>query len=150
MIVSCNASAQPERSAGAQICGTRATSRLVLAEQIERVLRASALMRTEPEHPTGCLVVLAGGGRVSRSRQRPRAAGRAPFGGAAQRDGLRAPRRRGQRTARRHRPGEHGRRVHRIPLGGSVESRDGTQAGCLDAAIDHLMQVWDARVAAAA
>lgn len=29
-------------------------------EAIERILRASARMQTEPEHPTGCLMVLAG------------------------------------------------------------------------------------------
>lgn len=34
--------------------------------------------------------------------------------------------------------------------GVSVESRDGTPADCLDAAIDHLMQIWDAKAAAAA
>ncbi|MCP2263248.1 TetR/AcrR family transcriptional regulator [Promicromonospora thailandica] len=113
-------------------------------EAIERVLRASARMQTEPTHPSGCLMVLA-----------------AAVGGtdhAAVRDLLadhRAVVRRNVAACVRRAVAAGELEAGTEPEGMAVaftgflwgishESRDGTSLEVLDAAITRLMTVWDA------
>lgn len=119
-------------------------------DAIERILRASALMQTEPEHPTGCLVVLAGAvGSADHDSVRALLAERR----SVVRRNVTACVRRAAETGELPAdtdPESMAAAFTGFLWGVSVESRDGTSAGCLDDAIDHLMQIWDAKAAAAA
>ncbi|GAA5160962.1 MULTISPECIES: TetR/AcrR family transcriptional regulator [Amycolatopsis] len=119
-------------------------------EAVERVLRRSAAMQTDPAHPAGCLVVLA--------------ATTGSDAGHRARDLLRTRRdlvRRNLENCVKRAIGTGELRPETDPAalacalesflwGISTEARDGVDVDVLSLAIDHVLQIWDnARVPAA-
>ncbi len=114
---------------------------------IERCLRASVRMQTDPAHPLGCLVVISTGAwspenahlqaALATERERNRAGLRACVQRALDagelRPGTDAP---GLAAA-----------FGAFLTGLSVEARDGVPAAALDAAITELMRLWDRHAA---
>ena len=111
-------------------------------EAIERALRQSARMQTDPAHPTGCLVVLAtmnGPGasacdRLAVERDRNRRAIVACVGRAIAAGDL----------ARGTDPVALATFFDTFLLGLTIQARDGVPLPALDAAISAVMAVWDA------
>lgn len=117
---------------------------------VEAALRRSARLQTDPSHPLGCLIVLSAPPGTSDDPHVDALL-------AAERDRNRA----GLRDCVRRAvaAGELPPDTDPVGLaalfdtflvGLSVQARDGVPPAALDAAISHLMQVWDAPAAAAA
>lgn len=117
-------------------------------ERVERALRASARMQTDPDHPLGCMVTLSAtigspqSDDLRRATASERHANRAAIAnavGAAAADGsLRADAAEGGLAA-----------LLDLALNGlSLVARDGVPAATLERAVDAAMQAWDSYAAA--
>ncbi|MEU9547300.1 TetR/AcrR family transcriptional regulator [Streptomyces mirabilis] len=112
-------------------------------DAVEQILRASALMQTERDHPSGCLVVLAAAvGSTDQEAVRELLANHR----AVTRGNIEACIRRAVESGELA-PGTDPVAMAKVFTcflwGLSVESRDGASWSSLDTAITDLMQVWD-------
>jgi TetR/AcrR family transcriptional repressor for divergent bdcA len=133
-----------------QVTSPVADDTLPPREAIERTLRESAIMQTDPDHPLGCLLILTGtltapgDVNVRELLAQLRAANRRNMVTCVERA-----------IAHGELPADTdanalGTMFHTFLVGIATEARDGTSGQTVDRAIDYLMSVWDATAAAKA